>query len=133
MPQLYGPIFSVSCCSGGGLYVFPQLHPPAASGHALQEQKRGCSQGMTPASALCPRWHGSGGSLNPAFLQDGSRRSAEVSRVIWSVAQALSCCIRIFWLLWWQGWMLPSVTTPCLSLELLWIGAPLPELGGKRA
>lgn len=96
-------------------------------GHELQEQKRSCSQGMTPPCSfpLCPvsclAW--SRTSLNAASLQNvlnDRRRTAAASQIIWRVAQTLSCFIQIFWVL--MGDVLPSIPTTCTypKPSLMW-------------
>lgn len=103
-----GPVFSVSCCSVGSLYVFPQntslAYQALHLGHELQGQKRSCSRGVTPPCSfpLTPVCHGSSTSLNAAPLQNvlnDNRGTVTASPITWSVAPALSCFIQIFWVL----------------------------------
>lgn len=87
---------------------------------------------LTPSrSAPRPVWHGRRTGLSAAPLQavlNDSRRTAAASQIVWSVAWALSCFIRISWVL--MGHTLPGVPTACMYPKLLLIGGPV--AGARR-
>lgn len=130
-----GPVFPVSCCSVGSLYVFPQnaslAYQALQLGHELQGQNRGCSQGVTPpCSCLALQQH--------KFECSPSSESAEwQQRDCHSFTNHLECSTSSV-LLYPNvlgangegcGEMLPSTPTASTCPKLLLIGDPVVGAG----